>query len=97
MTFYLVVGGRLEAVAQTPAQRLRYGTLKSLGRVQYRLATEPPVFDKGTIRIHERLQVRDSGDEDVRKAEGDRVFAVGPDGKLSAPQDTLWSQVSKAP
>ncbi|MCL2449487.1 MAG: hypothetical protein FWD17_11115 [Polyangiaceae bacterium] len=96
-TFYLIVGGKIEAAAGTPAQRLRFGTIKSLGRVQYRLTTDPPVFDKGTVRIHERLQVRDSGDEDVRKAEGDRIFVLGPDGRLAASQDSLWAQVPTRP
>jgi hypothetical protein len=92
---YGVVGGKIDELADTPAQRLRYGTLKGLGRVQYRLTTDPPVFDKLVVRVHERLQVRDSNDEDVRKAEGDRVFTLGDDGRLVAGQDSLWAQVAK--
>ena len=94
--FYAMTGGKLAELSETPMQRVRYGTLKGLGRVQYRLTTDPPVFDKLTVRVHEHLQVRDSGDEDVRKAEGDRVFTLDPDGKLVAGQDSLWSQVAKA-
>lgn len=94
---YLVVGGKLEAAAESPLQRLRYGTLKGLGRVQYRLSTDPAVVDKATLRVHERLQVRDSADEDVRKAEGDRLFVLGSDGRLVPQQDSLWAQVPKNP
>jgi hypothetical protein len=93
ITFYVMVGGQLVAQVGSPAQRIRYGTQKGLGRVQYRLTTDPPVFDKLTARVHERLQVRDANDEDVRKAEGDRVFVLGDDGRLVAQQDSLWSQV----
>jgi hypothetical protein len=92
-TFYVMVGGQLVAAVSTPAQRIRYGTQKGLGRVQYRLTTDPPVIDKLVARVHERLQVRDANDEDTRKAEGDRAFVLGDDGRLVAQQDSLWSQV----
>ena len=97
VTFFVAVGGKLVASAESPTQRVRFGNLKGLGRVQYRLTTDPPVFDKLNVRIHERLQVRDSGDEDVRKAEGDRVFTLGDDRSLNPQQDSLWSQVPKTP
>jgi hypothetical protein len=97
VTFYTVVGGKLVASAETPSQRVRFGIAKGLGKVQYRLTADPPVFDKLTVRVHERLQVRDAGDEDVRKAEGDRVFVLGDDRTLVAQQDSLWSQVPKTP
>lgn len=95
VTFYVVMGGKLVAAAESPLQRIRFGTAKGLGKVQYRLTADPPVFDKLTVRIHERLQVRDAGDEDVRKAEGDRVFVLNDDRTLVAQQDSLWSQVPK--
>ena len=97
VTFFVAVGGKLVAAADSPTQRVRFGTLKGLGRVQYRLTTDPPIFDKLTVRIHERLQVRDSGDEDVRKAEGDRLFVLSDDGHLNPQQDSLWAQVPKSP
>jgi hypothetical protein len=97
VTFYVAVGGKLVAAAESPSQRVRFGTAKGLGKVQYRLTADPPVFDKLTVRIHERLQVRDAGDEDVRKAEGDRVFVLGDDRTLVAQQDSLWAQVPKTP
>lgn len=97
VTFYVALGGKLVAAAESPTTRIRFGTVKGLGKVQYRLTTDAPVFDKLTVRIHERLQVRDAGDEDVRKAEGDRVFVLGDDRTLNAQQDSLWSQVPKGP
>ena len=95
VTFFVVVGGKLVAAAESPTQRVRFGVLKGLGRVQYRLTTDPPVFDKSTAKIHERLQVRDTADEDVRKAEGDRVFILSDDLTLPAQQDSLAAQIPK--
>ena len=97
LSFYLVVGGHLFAAADSPAQRLRYGNVKGVGRVQYRLMTDAPVIDGHTIKIHEKLQVRDSAEEDVRKAEGDRVFALDSDNQLKAQQDSLWAQIPRGP
>ncbi|HXX69291.1 MAG TPA: hypothetical protein VEK07_19055 [Polyangiaceae bacterium] len=93
LTLYVVIGGKLAPAATSPAERIRYGTKRNLGRLQYRLTTDPPVFDKATMTVHEKLQVRDSGEEDIRKAEGDRVFVLGADGRVAAQQDSLWSQV----
>jgi hypothetical protein len=92
--FYLKAGGRLVLAATTPAQRVQYGTLKDLGRVQFRLTTEGPIFEARSVTVKERLSVRDAGGEEVRKVEGDRVFALRDDGTLAASQDTVWSQVA---
>jgi hypothetical protein len=97
LAFYVVVGGTLVRAADSPAQRVRFGTLKGLGRVQYRLTTDPTTVDGTSIRVHEKLQVRDSNDEDIRKAEGDRVFALQPDGRLVAAQDSLWPKLPAKP
>jgi hypothetical protein len=97
LAFYVVAGGQLTTAADSPAQRLRYGTVKGVGRVQYRLMTDAPVIDGRTIKVHEKLQVRDASEEDVRKAEGDRVFTLEPDNQLKPQQDSLWSQVPKGP
>jgi hypothetical protein len=95
LDFYLKVGGKLLLQASTPEEKLRFGNLKGLGRVKYTLTTAPPVADGKMIRIHEKLLVRDQNEEDVRKAEGDRVFAPAADGKLVAQQDSIWAQVPK--
>jgi hypothetical protein len=95
--FYLKSGGRLVLAATTPAQRLQYGTLKDLGRVQFRLTTEGPTFDVKTITVKERLSVRDPAGEEVRKVEGDRVFTLRDNGALSPNQDSIWAaQVAAA-
>ncbi len=97
LLFYAEVGGKLLPSADTFAQRVRFANVKTLGRVQYRLTADPPVVDGKSLRVHEKLQVRDSNDEDVRKAEGDRTFVLGADGRLIAQQESLWSQVNKSP
>jgi hypothetical protein len=97
LVFFVAAGGKLLAAATSPAQKIRYGNAKGLGRVQFRLTTDAPVLDGRTVRVHEKLQVRDSAQEDVRKAEGDRVFVLGADGRLVADQESLWSQVTAAP
>jgi hypothetical protein len=94
--FYVKAGGRLVLSATTPAQRIQYGTMKDIGRVQYRLATEPPVLDAHSITVKERLSVRDPADEEVRKIEGDRVFVLRNDGTLAPNQDSVWAQVPGA-
>jgi hypothetical protein len=92
--FYVKAGGRLVLAATTPAQRVQYATLKDLGRVQYRLTTEGPIFDARALTVKERLSVRDAGGEEVRKVEGDRVFVLRDDGTLVPNQDSIWSQVA---
>ncbi len=94
--FYTKTGGRLALAASTPAQRVQYGTVKDLGRVQFRLTTDPPAFDARSITVHERLSLRDPAGEEVRKVEGDRVFVLRDGGALAASQDSVWSQVPGA-
>ena len=60
LAFYLVDGGQLAMAAETSTDRLQYGTMKDVGRVQYRLTTDPPVWDATSVHIRERLSVRDS-------------------------------------
>jgi hypothetical protein len=97
LSFYVVSGGQLLSGADSPAQKLRYGNVRGLGKVQYRLMTDPPAVDGMNLKVHEKLQVRDSAEQDVRRAEGDRVFVLGSDHKLVPQQDSLWSQVPKGP
>jgi hypothetical protein len=97
LTLFGVQGGKLAPLATSPAARVRYGSQKGLGRVQFRLTTDPPAFDKLTMTVHEKLQERDSGEEDIRKAEGDRIFVLGPDGRVVSQQESLWAQVPATP
>jgi hypothetical protein len=76
LRFYLPAYGRLNAAAATPAQRVRNFAMREVGRVRARLTTEPPVFDAQSIRIKEKLSIRDSGDDEVRRTEGERVFQL---------------------
>jgi hypothetical protein len=92
--FYMKSGGRLVLAGSTPAQRVQYGTLKDLGRVQFRLVTEGPIFEAKSVTVKERLSVRDPAGEEVRKVEGDRVFTLRDNGALTANQDSVWAQVS---
>ena len=94
LSFYLVVGGQLLAAAATPAERLKYSTLKDVGRVKWRLTTEPPIFAPQAVRIKEKLSVHDAGDNEVRKLEGERIFTFrGPD--LVANAESVWAQVDR--
>jgi hypothetical protein len=91
--FYVKAGGRLVLSGATPAQRVQFATLKDLGRVQFRLTSDPPVFDARSITVHEKLSVRDPAGEEVRKVDGDRVLTLRDDGTLSANRDSVWAQV----
>jgi len=94
LSFYVAVGGQLTAAASTPAERLKYSTLKDVGRVKWRLTTDPPIFAPQAVRVKERLSVHDAGDNEVRKLEGERIFTFqGPD--LAANADSVWAQVDR--
>ncbi len=94
LSFYLVVGGQLVAAGTTPAERLKYGTLKDVGRVKWRLTTEPPIFEPQAVRVKERLSVHDAGDNEVRRVDGERIFTLrGAD--LVANIESVWAQAEK--
>jgi hypothetical protein len=94
LSFYVVAGGALIPVATTPAERLKYSSLKDVGRVKWRLTTEPPVFDPQSVRVKEKLSVHDAGDNEVRKLEAERVFTLrGSD--LVANTESIWSQAER--
>jgi hypothetical protein len=92
LSIYLVSGGRLTAAARTSLERIQPGTMKDVGRVQSRLTTEPPVFDATSVHIKEKLSVRDSGDEEVRRSEGERVFTLRG-AELVPNVESIWAQV----
>jgi hypothetical protein len=95
-TFYLVVGGQLVPAATTPSRRTRFGTLKAVGRVRLRLTTDPPVFDERSVHVREKLSVRDSSDDEVRKSEGERIFTLDG-GALVANEESIASQTIDRP
>jgi hypothetical protein len=92
LSFYLAVGGELTLAGQTASERLKYGTLKDVGRVKWRLLTEPPVFDPQGIHIKEKLTVHDASDNEVRKLESERIFTFKGTELTGAPE-SLWAQV----
>jgi hypothetical protein len=63
-----------------------------LGPVQFRLSTDPPVFDDHAIHIKERLSVRGPGDDEVRRSQGERVFQLHG-AELKADSESVWAQV----
>ena len=92
LSVYQIGGGHLSLMAKVSTERVHFGTMKDVGRIQSRLTTEPPVFDATSMRIKEKLSVRDSGEDEVRRSEGERVFALRG-GELVANNDSIWSQV----
>jgi hypothetical protein len=94
LTAYLVAGGQLFSAGKTPTERVGYGTMKDLGRVQWRMTTDPPLFDAHVMRIKEKLSVRDAREDEVRKSENERVFTLRGT-ELVANSETLSSQVGK--
>jgi hypothetical protein len=92
LSVYLVGGGRLAPAAKATTERLQFGTMKDVGRIQSRLTTDPPVFDATALHIKEKLSVRDSGDDEVRRSEGERIFTLR--GSEMAPnKESIWAQV----
>jgi hypothetical protein len=94
LSIYSVAGGQLATLGKATTQHIAYGTMKDLGRVQWKMTTDPPLFAAQTMRIKEKLSVHDSRDDEVRKSEGERVFTL--QGATLAPSsDTVWSQVGR--
>jgi hypothetical protein len=89
--FYLVGGGHLALGGKTAMQHVQFGMMKDVGRVQSRLTTEPPVYEGESVRIKEKLSVRDSGEDEVRRSEGERIFTLRGD-ELVPNKDSIWSQ-----
>ena len=94
LSVYLVSGGQLFAAGKTPTERIGYGTMKELGRVQWRMTTDPPLFDAHAMHIKEKLSVRDAREDEVRKSENERVFTLRGV-ELVPSTDTLSSQMGK--
>jgi hypothetical protein len=95
LSFYVALGGQLASAASTPAERLKYSTLKDVGRVKWRLTTDPPIFAPQAVRVKEKLSIHDAGDNEVRKLEGERIFTFEGGPGLSANADSVWAQVDR--
>jgi hypothetical protein len=90
LSFYVAAAGKLTVGAKTMLQRTLFGTMKDVGRVQSRFTTDPPVVEGETIKVKEKLSVRDSGDDEVRKSEGERIFTLRGT-ELVANKDSIWA------
>ncbi|MDP9151421.1 MAG: hypothetical protein M3O36_15975 [Myxococcota bacterium] len=94
LSVYLAAGGQLRVAVRVPTERFQVGALKDLGRVQWRLTTEAPVFDANTMRLKEKLSLHDARDNEVRKLEGQRAFVLRGRELVTA-SETLWSRVGQ--
>jgi hypothetical protein len=94
LSFYLAAGGRLTLGGKTAVQRIQFGTMKDLGRIQSRLTTDAPVVEGESIKVKEKLSVRDSGDDEVRRSEGERIFTLKGT-EFVANKESLWAQVAR--
>jgi hypothetical protein len=93
---YLVSGGTLTPTARITVERMQQGTMKEVGKVKYRLTTDPFVVEPTAVKVKEHLSVRDVNDEEVRKADGERVFTLAG-AELTSKQASIWPQPSSAP
>jgi hypothetical protein len=94
LSLALVVGGQLLMAATTPAERLKYGNLKDVGRVKWRLTIDAPIFEPQAVRIKEKLSVHDLADNEVRKLEGERVFTLRGN-ELVASAASIWGEIER--
>jgi hypothetical protein len=94
LSFALVLGGQLVMAGTTPAERLKYGVLKDVGRVKSRLTIEPPIFEAQAVRIKEKISVHDVADNEVRKLEGERIFTLRGS-ELVPNTESIWTQVER--
>jgi hypothetical protein len=79
LAVYVVRAGRILLAATSPLERARYHAGRDGGKVHVRLTTDPPVFDANSMRIKERLSVRDGAEEELRRAEQERLFVLRGD------------------
>jgi hypothetical protein len=91
MSFYVASAGRLNLGGKTPLQATQRGTMKDVGKIQTRLTTDPFVLEGETLKIKEKISVRDQGDDEVRRSEGERVFTLKGN-ELLANKDSIWTQ-----
>jgi hypothetical protein len=88
LAVYVVRAGRIVLAATSPLGRVRYHAGRDGSKIHVRLTTDPPVFDTNSMRIKERLSVRDGAEEELRRAEQERVFVLRGD-ELVPDRDSL--------
>jgi hypothetical protein len=93
---YLARDGSLRPAGKVPLDRIRYGSAPSVsGTVQFRLTAAPKYKEKSVVAT-EQLVLRDSGQNEIRRATLDRTWKLDPDGKLLSDVDSLWTEVATA-
>ena len=92
LTLFLCTGGELLPSARFATLRVETGTEPGMDRVQYRL-TAKPIYEAKSVRVREQMVVRDSGQNELRKSNQDRVFTLQGGATLAAKTDSLWNQV----
>jgi hypothetical protein len=95
-SIYVPSGGALAVAAKTPTEHLQFGTMKEVGRVKYRLTTDPPNVEPTAIHVKEHLSVRDASDDEVRRSDGERIFTLSG-GVLTPSQASIWTQPPAKP
>jgi hypothetical protein len=92
LTLFLCTGGELLPSAQFATLRVETGAEPGMDRVQYRL-TANPIYEAKSVRVREQMVVRDSGQNELRKSNQDRIFTLQGGTALAAKNPSLWTQV----
>ncbi|HEX3597362.1 MAG TPA: hypothetical protein VHU80_19780 [Polyangiaceae bacterium] len=90
---YLARDGALKPAGTVDVERVHYGSMPSVaGTVQYRLSATPK-YKERSIVVTEQLVLRDSEQNEIRRASQDRTWTLSGDGKLVADADSLWARM----
>jgi hypothetical protein len=93
VVLYLARDGSLSPAGEFSLDRVKYGTAPAVaGTVQQRLTSTPKYKAKSVI-VTEQLVLRDSSQNEIRRATLDRTFTL-KNGKLVSDVESLWAQVS---
>ncbi len=94
LTVYFTSGGQLVVGANATTERVQFGTMKDVGRVKWRLTTDPPLFDGKSMKIKEKLTARDAREDEIRKLEGQRIYMLKGN-ELVPTGESLWTKVDR--
>jgi hypothetical protein len=97
MVLYLSREGSLKAAAKFPLERIYSGPAPGIsGSVQYRL-TSTPRYGEKSVQVVEQLVLRDSGQNEIRRAKLDRTWKLDAKGDMVSNAESLWGQVMGEP
>lgn len=91
--------GQLRDVADIALERRAYGidTEKGArGKMEFRLTTAP-TYSPGTIKLFEKVSVRDDKGRELRKAELERTFSLDENGAMVPSEGPLWPRIFVQP